>query len=398
MTESRLILITNPGSSSRKYALYRGNDLLCSLHFEFEGANIICTLKKADDTKKKITTDFASLTDTVANLKDLLTSEGYLDENTKIDVILARTAAPGSYFAYDHLVDEECLKQLEIGKKTAPLHIPVVAGEIEHFVKSFAGTPVVTVSDSGFHNDRPDLAKYYAFDTELADQYEIKRWGYHGLSMGSIAHYMEKAGILPEKVIVCHIGSGSSLTAIQNGKSVDTTMGFTPLEGLMMSTRTGSIDAAAALAIKRARGIENDEDLEKFLNKECGLKGVSANSDDMREVMKSRDNGSQKDAFALDLYNYRIRAAIGQMAAAMDGVDAIVFTATIGERSDETRLEVVKKLGYLGFQIDEAKNLAEMPERHTNIAAEGSKPVYVIRTDEFEEMIRRATVLLDGEK
>ena len=391
----RLILITNPGSSSRKYALYKGQELLCSLHFEFEGKKIVCTLKKADGSSKKIKTDFKSLTSTVANLEEILTAEGYLGGMIKLDAILARTAAPGEYFSKDNLVDEDCLKQLEIAKKKAPLHIPVVAGEIEHFMTSFKGTPIITISDSGFHNERPELMKYYAFDTEVADKYEIKRWGFHGLSVGSIVQYMKSQEILPDKLIVCHIGSGSSVTAVFEGKSQDTTMGYTPLEGVMMSTRTGSMDVAAALALKRVLKISSDEALEKYLNKKCGLLGVSGESDDMREILSRRNEGDKRATMAHALYIYKLQTAIGQMAASLGGVDAIVFTATIGERSDEIRRVVTQKLAYLGFALDEEKNLSEMPERHTNIAAEGSKPVWVIRTDEFEEMIRRAGKILD---
>ena len=391
----RLILITNPGSSSRKYALYKGTELLCSLHFEFEGKGIVCTLKKADGSAKKIKADFKSLSSCVANLEEILTAEGYLGGVSKLDAILARTAAPGEYFSQDHLVDEACLKELEIAKKKAPLHIPVVAGEIEHFVSSFKGTPIITISDSGFHNSRPELMKYYAFDTEVADKYDIKRWGFHGLSVGSIVHYMESQEILPQKLIVCHVGSGSSVTAVFEGNSHDTTMGYTPLEGVMMSTRTGSMDVAAALAIKRNLKIRSDEALEKYLNKKCGLLGVSGASDDMREILKLRDEGDKKGTFAHALYVYKLQAAIGQMAASLGGVDAIVFTATIGERSDEIRRVVTQKLAYLGFALDAEKNVDEMHERHTNIAAEGSKPVWVIRTDEFEEMIRRAGEILD---
>ncbi|MBQ2638820.1 hypothetical protein IJF91_02035 [Candidatus Saccharibacteria bacterium] len=395
MNNDRLILITNPGSSSRKYALYKGQELVCSLHFEFEGKRIICTLKKADGTSKKIKTDFKSLTSTVANIEEILTAEGYLGGMSKLDAILARVAAPGEYFSHDHIVDEKCLKELEDAKKKAPLHVPVVAGEIEHFMTSFKGTPVLQISDSGFHTDRPELMKAYAIDQEAAEKYDIKRWGYHGLSVGSIVHYMKSAEILPEKLIVCHIGSGSSITAVFDGKSHDTTMGYTPLEGIMMSTRTGSIDVAAALALKRNLKISSDEALEKYLNKKGGLLGVSGKSDDMREIIKLRDEGDKLGTFAHALYVYRIQSAIGQMAASLGGVDAIVFTATIGERSDEIRKMVCQKLAYLGFALDEAKNVAEMPERHTNIASEGSKPIYVIRTDEFEEMIRRANDLLE---
>ena len=395
MNNDRLILITNPGSSSRKYALYKGSELVCSLHFEFEGKDIVCTLKRADDTKKKIKTDFKSLTSTVANIEEILTAEGYLGGMSKLDAILARVAAPGEYFSHDHIVDEECLKELESAKKKAPLHVPVVAGEIERFTMSFKGTPILAISDSSFHTDRPELMKAYAIDQEAAEKFDIKRWGYHGLSVGSIVQYMKKSDILPEKLIVCHIGSGSSLTAVFEGKSHDTTMGYTPLEGIMMSTRSGSIDVAAALALKRGLKIHSEEALEKYLNKKCGLLGVSGKTDDMREIIKLRDEGDKLGTFAHALYVYRIQSAIGQMAASLGGVDAIVFTATIGERSDEIRRMVCQKLQYLGFALDDEKNIGDMPERHTNIAAEGSKPIYVIRTDEFEEMIRRANDLLE---
>jgi len=392
--ENKLILITNPGSSSRKYALYRGKDLVCSLHFEFEGKGIICTLKKADGSKKVLKQDFKELTSTVANLNRILTEEGYLGGMAKLDAILARVVAPGEFFTKDHVVDEEYLKELEKAKKRAPLHVPVVAGEINHFVKSFKDTPIVAVSDSSFHADRPDLMKYYAIDTELADRADVKRFGYHGLSVGSIVNYMKSQDILPEKLIVCHLGSGSSVTAVHEGKSLDTSMGYTPLEGLMMATRCGNIDPAAVLRIKHYLKYESDESIEKYLNKECGLLGVSGQSDDMREILRLRDEGDKRGTFAHAMFVYKVQSLIGQMAASLGGVDAIVFTATIGERSDEIRRTVTQKLSYLGFAIDENKNLADMPERHTDISADGSKPVWVISTDEFEEMIRRAGVIL----
>ncbi len=394
--ESRLILITNPGSSSRKYALYKGQELLCSLHFEFEGKQIVCALKRADGSKKNIKVEFKSLTSCVANLSGILTEEGYLGGVSKLDVILARVVAPGEFFSHDHLVDEKVLKELEEAKKKAPLHVPAVAGEIEHLVKSFKGVPVITITDSGFHNDRPDLMKYYAFDMELADKYGIKRWGYHGLSVGSVVNYMKEQEILPQKLIVCHLGSGSSVTAVFEGKSLDTSMGYTPLEGMMMATRAGSMDAVAALALKRALKYESEESLEKYLNKECGLLGVSGQSDDMRDILRLRDEGDKRGTFAHALYVYMLQRAIGQMAAALGGVDALVFTATIGERSDEIRRVTTQKLAYLGLALDEEKNIAEMQEHHMNIAADGSKPVWIIHTNEAEEMIRRGLAVLDG--
>ena len=395
MDKNKLILITNPGSSSRKYALYKGTELVCSLHFEFEGKEIICTLKKADGSKKVLKQTFKELTSTVANINRILTEEGYLGGMTKIDAILARVACPGEYFTEDHIVDDEYLKALEKGKKRAPLHVPVVAGEIEHFVKSFKDTPILAISDTSFHNDRPDLMKYYGFDTDLADKADIKKFGYHGLSIGSIVNYMKEQDILPEKLIVCHLGSGSSLTAVFEGKSLDTTMGYSPIGGLLMATRCGDMDPAAALALKRQLGYESDESLEKYLNKECGLLGVSGQSDDMREILRLRDEGDKKGTFAHAMYVYRVQSCIGQMAASLGGVDAIVFTATIGERSDEIRRTVTQKLSYLGFSLDDDKNVGDFSERHVDISADGSKPIWVIRTDEFEEMLRRAAILME---
>ena len=395
MDKNKLILITNPGSSSRKYALYKGTDLVCSLHFEFEGKEIICTLKKADGSKKVLKQTFKELTSTVANINRILTEEGYLGGMSKIDAILARVACPGEYFTQDHIVDEEYLKALEKGKKRAPLHVPVVAGEIEHFVKSFKDTPILAISDTSFHNDRPDLMKYYGFDTDLADKADIKKFGYHGLSIGSIVNYMKEQDILPEKLIVCHLGSGSSLTAVFEGKSLDTTMGYSPIGGLLMATRCGDMDPAAALALKRQLGYESDESIEKYLNKECGLLGVSGQSDDMREILRLRDEGDKKGTFAHAMYVYRVQSCIGQMAASLGGVDAIVFTATIGERSDEIRRTVTQKLSYLGFSLDDDKNVGDFSERHVDISADGSKPIWVIRTDEFEEMLRRAALLME---
>ena len=396
MANPRLILITNPGSSSRKYALYREDELLCSLHFEFEDGKVICTIKKADGTKKKLDEDFKSLNNTVEALNRILTDEGYLGGAIKIDAVLARVVAPGEYFAKDHLVDDECLMHLEVAEKQAPLHVPVVAAEIEKFVETFEGTPVLEISDSAFHDTRPELMKYYAFDTDLADKIGVKRYGYHGLSVGSIVEYMKSQDILPEKLIVCHVGSGSSVTAVYQGKSFDTTMGYTPLDGMMMATRSGAIEPTAAIAIGRELNLSGEE-LEKYLNKKCGLLGVSGQTDDMREILRLRDEGDKKGTFAHAMFVYRLQTAIGQMVASLGGVDAIVFTATIGERSNPIRRETMQKLEYLGFRLDNEKNDGEMPERHTNIAGDGSKPIYVIRTDEFEEMIRRAKIILDKE-
>ena len=162
----------------------------------------------------------------------------------------------------------------------------------------------------------------------------------------------------------------------------------------MMSTRCGNMDVAAAFALKRQLGIDTENGFIEYLSQKGGLRGVSGKTDDMREILKLRDAGDEKALLAYEMYVSRIQSAIGRMAAMMDGVDSIVFTATIGERSDDMREWVCRKLHYLGFELDQDKNLGKMPERHTNIGTKDSKPIWVIRTDEFEEMIRRAKLLL----
>lgn len=389
----KLFLVTNPGSSSRKYALYKNDAEICTFHYETEGSDIVCTFKKEDGTREKLTGGFKKLSDTVIYVKKILEDEGYLNKSTQLSAILARVVAPGIYFTEDHIVDDECLKHLEVAKKRAPLHVPVVAAEIESCVREFKGTPVMIISDSAFHTTRDAVHTAYAIDQKIATSGEIRRYGFHGLSVGSIAEYLKAENLTAEKVIVCHIGSGSSCTALLNNASYDTTMGYTPLEGVMMATRTGDIDPAAALALGRETKLEGEQ-LEQYLNKQCGLKGV-AGSDDMREVISLRDDGDGDAKLAYDMYIYRLQRAIGALAASLHGVDALVFTATVGERNSEIRRDILAGLDFLGFKVNDTKNADGLDDnRHCVISGSGSKPIYVIRTDETGEMIRRAKLLL----
>ena len=397
--ENKLILVTNPGSSSRKYALYRitksKDEFLCGLHFEFEDGKIICTFENADGTKEPLDMQLRTLSGSVVALRQILTERGLISEDQPLDAVLARVAASGDFFTEDHIVNDEVLSQLERAKQRAPLHVPVIVDEIEAFVDEFPDTKVVTISDSGFHTARPKLHKYYAIDTELAENHEIKRYGMHGLSIGSVVETMRAKKILPEKAIICHLGSGASLTAVMDGKSFDTTMGYTPLDGIMMATRSGAMDPAAAFAVARALETDDLQKVEEYLNKKSGLLGVSGISNDMRDIISLSMSDNDRAKFAFDMFVYRVQVAIGQMAAAMNGADAIVFTATIGERSAPVRKAIGEKLSYLGCDMDLTKNEsatgAKGPE---NIAKEGSKPIWVLHTDESAEILRRAKLLL----
>ena len=329
-------------------------------------------------------------------MPQILRDEQYVTDQHKLAAVVVRIVAPGDYFTEDHIVDDEYMTNLKEAEKRNPIHVPTTANEIRGIRKNFAGVKIISVSDSAFHWEKPDTMKYYSFDMKLADEFEIKRYGYHGLSYAFISRYMKEHDILPEKLIVMHLGSGSSVSAILNGKAMDNSMGYTPLEGVAMSTRVGTIDVAAALAIKKALKMKTDEEFLLYLNKQCGLLGLSGVSDDMREVIQKRDEGDLRASLAHSIFVYRIQSYIGQMAAVLAGADAIVFAGTIGERSDEIRHFVTQKLGYLGFRLDAEKNAnLEYTDRHAIISAEGSKPIYVIQTDETDEMIHRAQKFID---
>lgn len=390
----KLILVTNPGSASRKYALYEGEDCLATLHFEYEGNEVICTAK-VGDKKTKLKPEIKDVKEAAGQCETILREVGALGADQKIDAVAARLLAATPYFDQDYVVDEVVLAEAEKAKDRSPLHTATHLGEIAFFRQQFPDLPVVAISDSAFHFTKPKEAFRYGVDIDLQDKLGIGRYGYHGISMNSIVEIMRKNSILPEKVIVCHLGSGASISAIKNGESVDNSMGYTPLEGLMMATRCGHIDVAAALAIKRELKLD-DAGLEQYLNKQAGLLGMSGKSDDMRLVLADEAAGDERAIETIKTYLYRMRKVIGEMAAALNGADAIVFTATVGERAADIRERLCKDLTYLGFELDLDKNQsADEAPVWANLAKAGSKPIYMIRTDETREMARRAQLKIN---
>lgn len=392
---SKLILISNPGSASRKYALYDDTNLIANLHFELDEEDVICELKDADGKKRKVDIDIEKLADAATEVSKILDREKFCSDKNPLEAIIIRVVAPGDYFTENHVVDDEFMRQLEIAAERNPVHVPNTMNEIKLLREAFAGIKIVAISDSAFQWQKPDTMKYYSFDINLANQFEIKRYGYHGLSNAFVSRYMREHNILPQKMIVMHLGSGASVSAILNGRAMDTSMGYTPLDGLAMSTRMGTIDAMAAIELKKALAIKDDTEYELYLNKKCGLLGLSGVSDDLREVIKKRDEGYLSAAMAHSIFIYRIQAYIGQMAASLAGADAIVFTGTIGERSEEIRRAVTQKLGYLGFVLDPIRNIqADFKDRHAIISRPESKPIYIVQTDETAQMIYDAEKLI----
>jgi acetate kinase len=395
LTNESLVLVVNPGSASRKYALYAGENVKATINFEFVDGAVMAKVEH-DGQVNKVNYDDPDLSDVSKYVSSILTDNNILKDQEKIDAIGIRIVAPSNRFMRDELLTAEVELALEAVQQKAPLHVTTALAEIKHLKSHFGETPIITISDSAFHATKPQWARSYGIDTELAEKSEIMRYGFHGISVGSVVRKMKQADILAPKMVVCHLGSGSSLSAVVDGKSIENTMGYTPLEGLMMATRTGNIDVSAALAIKRALEL-NDEELESYLNKKSGLLGVSGSSNDIRQLLASEEQGDERAALALKLFVYRIQQSIGQMVASMGGIDVLVFTATIGERSAPIRGRVMEGLEYLGLIGDKALNEETFePKEATNIGTSESKPIIVISTDESQEIASRVNKYLSS--
>lgn len=389
MKKDSLVLVVNPGSASRKYALYNDGNKLATIHFEFEEGKVISKLSYNGQKFFDTYTD-ADLGTVSRYILPLLKKYQVITEDDAMSAIGIRVVAPSKRFAADQLADDSAITALENVQLRAPLHVGTVLAEIRQLKQNMPQIPIVIVSDSAFHSTKPEWAWHYGIDTELAEKHDIKRYGFHGISVGSVVRNLLQANMLPSKTIVCHLGSGSSITAVADGKSVETTMGYTPLEGLMMETRVGNIDPSAVVAIKRELQLQ-DNAVEEYLNKKCGLLGVSGSTNDVRQLLAKEEQGDARAKLALKMFTYRIQQAIGQMAASMGGADQLVFTATIGERSAPIRERVLENLGYLGFINNKMINDSVFePTEPTNIGTSESKPIIVISTDESSEIARRA--------
>lgn len=381
-------LAVNSGSASHKHALYEGNDSIYFLHFEMVGDQYV-----AHETVHGVKAD---LNITAKNFRcsidftvSRLLANKLIDNKADIAAVGIRVVAPGTYFQDNRLIDKECQKSLKRNREQAPLHIESVLRELKFVKKVLPKTPIIGVSDSAFHKTIPNVSKYYALPIEVSRKYGVMKYGYHGLSIQSVlARLTAKIGHLPEKVVVCHLGGGASVTAVLNGKSLDTSMGFTPLDGLVMATRVGQIDPGAVLYLSEKLRMRDGEMLEYF-NKECGLLGLSnGKSDDIRELLKNELNGDLDSKLALDVYATRVKKMVGQAVAMIGGIDVLVFAGTVGERSFPMRRRICSGLNFLGIKInDDINNQTDAVENEIN-ATDGATKILVIKTDEMGEIIK----------
>jgi len=306
-------------------------------------------------------------------------AEALANATSPIDAIGVRVVHGGSRFESPTVVDDDVLAEIRNLAELAPLHNPLAAGVIDEVRGALRGVPIVTVFDTAFHRTLPPVAFTYAVPPELG----VRRYGFHGISYSYVSKRLTalNAGV---RLIVAHLGNGASVCAIRDGRSVDTSMGFTPMEGLVMGTRAGDLDPGVILYLLRKGRTEAD--LDDLLNHRCGLRGVSETSGDVRELELAAAAGDARASLALDLFAYRAAGYIASYCAAIDGVDAIAFTAGIGEHSASMRKRICDRLAFLGVALDEAANEAASKEERR--ISSGSVDVWVIPTNEELEIAR----------
>ena len=395
------ILVLNCGSSSIKYKLFDmdKNDVIAQGGIEKIGMKgSFLKLTDANGEKVIIEKEIPEHTRGVKFIFEVLTTGKYavLKSLSELNAVGHRMVHGGEKFNKSVLLTPEVLEAFAACNDLAPLHNPANLKGVNAVSELLPNIPQVGVFDTAFHQTMPDYAYLYAIPYELYQKYGVRRYGFHGTShrfvSGEIFKYLNMP-VEGSKVITCHIGNGGSITAVKDGKSVDTTMGLTPLEGIMMGTRSGDIDGGAVTFLMEKEGLDSTG-MSNLLNKKSGLLGISGVSSDMREVTASMEAGNERAALAKKMYAYRIKKYIGAFAAAMGGVDVIIFTGGVGENRHEVREAVCENMEFLGIKLDKEQNAKIMFGKDGIISTPDSKvKVVVLPTDE-ELMIANDTKAL----
>ncbi|AQM60580.1 acetate/propionate family kinase [Clostridium baratii] len=393
------ILVINCGSSSLKYQLIdmENETKIAQGLVERIGIDGSRLVHKGQDLEKHIIESKVNdHKDAIELVLGTLLDEkiGVISSMDEITAVGHRVVHGGEKYSESVIVDEEVISYLEECSKLAPLHNPCNITGIKECKKLMKDTPMIAVFDTAFHQTLPEKAYIYPIDYNLYKEYKIRKYGFHGTSHKYVS--MKLAEVMGKdikdlKIITCHLGNGASIAAVKNGKCIDTTMGFTPLAGIPMGTRSGNIDPSIIPYLIEECGYTIEE-VSKSLNNSSGVLGISGVSSDFRDIEEAANEDNKRAKLALDIFHYRIREVIGSYIVAMEGVDAIVFTAGVGENSPETREECLKNLEFLGIEFDEEKNKVRGKLRE--ISKESSKvKAYVIPTNE-ELMIAKETVNL----
>ena len=391
------ILVLNSGSSSIKYKLYDmdNESVLAQGGVERIGLDkAFIKVKLPNGEKKQIMADLPTHKEGVSLVFNCLLDPefGAIKSLDDIEAVGHRIVQGGDKFNKSVILTKQVEKDIEELCDLAPVHNAGHLKGIRAVNELMPNTPQVCVFDNAFHSTMPDYAYLYAIPYDLYENYHVRRYGFHGTSHRYVSHRVcEMLGLdfNKAKIITCHIGNGASVAAITNGKVVDTSMGLTPLEGLMMGTRCGDIDPSAVTYLMDKLG-KKPQEMADFLNKESGVLGVTGISSDMREIENAAQEGNERAQLALNMYNYRIKKYIGAYAAALGGVDVVVFTAGVGENQTGTRAQACKGLEFMGIKIDEAKNATIHGEAAIISTPDSKVKVVVVPTDE-EIVIARDT-------
>ena len=393
------ILVINSGSSSLKYQLFNmetesvlAKGLIQRIgidgsYLEYENGEGEEILIEKDIPTHKVGIELL--------IETLISKEhGVLANIDEIEAVGHRIVHGGEAFAESTIIDDQAIKKIEDVADLAPLHNPPNIMGIKVCKELMPDKPQVGVFDTAFHQSMPEKAYIYALPYEYYDKYSVRRYGFHGTSHGYVAKRaakMMEQDLSELKIVTCHLGNGASVAAVKNGKSVDTSMGLTPLEGLVMGTRCGDIDPAIIPFLIEKEDMTASE-IDNILNKESGLLGVSGVSSDSRDVEDAAAEGNHQAEIALELFNYRVKKYIGAYTAAMGGVDAIVFTAGIGENSIDTRANILSGLEYLGVELDKEAN--DCRGKEVFISTDDSKVKAMIVPTNEELVIAKDTMEL----
>ena len=356
------ILVINAGSSSLKYQLIDMADesVICKGLVErigIEGSNIA---HKIGGEKIEIKKPLKNHVEAIQLVLEVLQDKKYgaVSSMSEIGAVGHRVVHGGESFSRSVLIDDGVMDAIRDNIDLAPLHNPANIMGIEACRAGMPGTPMVAVFDTAFHQTMPKCSYIYALPYEVYEKYKVRRYGFHGTSHKFVAQQAAKMLGKPLediKLITCHLGNGSSVSAVKDGKVLDTSMGLTPLEGVPMGTRSGDLDPAILGFLMNKLNMNIDE-MTAYLNKKSGILGISGISSDFRDLIAAAKEGNERAQLGLDVFCYRVRKYIGAYAAAMGGVDAVVFTAGVGENNSGLRKKIMEGMEYLGFEIDDAQN------------------------------------------
>lgn len=383
------ILVLNCGSSSIKYQVINGSTLqwLVRGHISRIGeqdSEIWQQKNKGGQVKfnKPIKDHEQAIQQILDGL--LRKATGSIKDIAEIFAVGHRVVHGGEYFSKPTLITDDVLKKIDDCSPLAPLHNPPQIKGIQACRKLLPGMPEVAVFDTAFHQTMPKTSYLYGIPYKYYEKYKIRRYGFHGTSHYYVAHRaakLEGKPIKDLKIITCHLGNGCSMAAVKGGKCLDTSMGFTPLEGLLMGTRSGDVDCSAVLYLMKHENLSIDQ-IDYMLNNESGLKGLSGNSNDMQKILEDTSKGDGKSRIALDIFSYRIKKYIGAYSAAMGGLDILVFTAGIGENSSSVRTRSCEGLDFIGIELDHLENTQTRAEERLISKKDARVKVWVIPTNE----------------